>query len=109
MMATTLPLRPGQALGVRWRDAQGLVLEDIQRLRLDPTRNGGRDALCHVTYVDAGGVSVYIARGFPLGGDLEAFVPAGIMWQAYFEPGLLVNPSYVRQRHYTQVFPRQFL
>jgi hypothetical protein len=70
----------------------------------------GGQALVHVTFVDENGISVYIARGFTNGGDIEGFIPKkDVMWQSYFEPLSLFNMSYVRSRHHTKTFPNDFV
>ena len=102
-------LRPGQQLSVRFREATGLVLVNLKRMRLTPD-GGNALTLVHVTFVDARGVSLYIARGFPHGGDMEAFLPArDVMWQAYFTPLNAFHPGYAGVRHYTRRFPADFL
>lgn len=53
-------LRPGQQLAVGFREATGRVLENLKKMRLTPF-GGNADPLVHVTFVDALGVSMYIA------------------------------------------------
>jgi len=109
-MAVAMGLRAGQELAPKWRTAQSVVLENLKRFKLVPTLNGGREVPCYVTFVDAVGVSVYLVRGFHLGGDMEAFLPAAeTQWSAYFEPLSAINGSYVRSRHFARIFPRQFV
>lgn len=104
-------LKPGQILGVNWRQAEGLVREYIDKLRLNPLTNGlSGEVSVYATFVDARGVSVYILRGPERGGDIEAFLPAGVvMWQRYFVAYNQFAPGYVRGRHYTGIFPRDFV
>lgn len=106
-MVTNLPLRPGQQLAIRWRTAEGLVRERLHRLRLDGDGQG--NASCHVAYVDPGGVSVYIDRYPEYGGNIAGFIPATLTWQSYFEPLAGANWSHAGSRHFTRVFPRDFL
>jgi len=108
-MATNLPLKLGQELQVRWRGATGPVRDVIDRLKLDPTKNGGPEVLCFVTFIDARGVSIYIVREASLGPDLRIFVPADMMWQSYFEPLSFLHAVLPQTSHYSQEFPRQFV
>ena len=105
-----LLLRLGQLLAVKWRTAVDVVRQNMIRLRLVPTMNGGHDASVYVTFIDATGISLYILRGFGLGGDMEAFIPnREIMWQSYFDPLSTINNQYAGSRHFVKVFPREFL
>jgi len=109
-MERTIQLRAGQVLAVKWRTADGVVLQNMRRCRLVPPENGGYEVPCYATFIDATGMSVYLVRGFNLGGDMEAFLPiTETRWPAYFEPLLSLNMSYARNRHFTKIFPRQFL
>jgi len=103
-------LTPGQELSVRWRDATGIVLENIRRLRLANDYRGNPNAAVWITHIDETGKSFYIKRGYEYGGDMEIFIPSdGVMWQSYFEPYTSVNQSYVLSKHYTKVFPDNFI
>lgn len=109
-MAMQHRLSPGQKLSVRWRDAEGVVLQNIQKLKLSLDFGGNPNAAVYASYVDQLGVSVYIVRGSTFGGDIEAFLPVkDVMWQSYFEPGSQNNQAYVLSRHYSKRFPIDFL
>lgn len=103
-------ITPGQSLSVKWRGAHSVVQQNIRRLKLDPTENGGAEISCWATFFDPAGLSVYIVRGFQLGGDMEAFLPTReTMWQYYFDVNPMINAGYAKREHYRKIFPRDFL
>lgn len=103
-------ITPGQGLSINWRTAQGIVLQNMRRLKLDFRENGNEDISCWASFFDPAGLSVYIVRGFRLGGDMEAFLPTReVNWQAYFSPNTMTRPVYAKSSHYKRVFPRDFL
>lgn len=110
MIRPLLPLVPGQELGLRWRTAEGLVADHINRLGLNPMLNGAaRDIPSFVTFVDAKGVSVYIVRGMRLGGDIHGFIDTTkLRWNAYFEPFAAIVSDYAGTAHATKAFPLDF-
>ncbi|MEZ5749072.1 MAG: hypothetical protein R3D83_04035 [Caenibius sp.] len=99
-------LRPGQELTINWRGASGVMLQNLQRLKLDVKSNGGFDVTCYLTFIDGAGASVYIKRGHGLGGDLHVFVPAFI-FKGYFSAGQGMVPGYAANKHVTLKFPEQ--
>ena len=102
-------LRPSQQLTTRFRDATGQVLTNLRAMRLTPD-GGNPYALVHVTFVNEVGVSLYIARSYSYGGDMQAFLSKeSVAWQAYFSPLNSFNQSYVRSQHYTTQFPLGFI
>ena len=103
-------LQAGQKLIVRWREAQGTVLENLTKMRMTPENGGNPYASAYVTFVDKQGVSLYIVRGYTHGGDMEAFLTANeVAWQAYFEPLDHLVMSYARREHYKTRFPLGFI
>ncbi len=102
-------LAPGQELGVRWRDASGYVFDNLRKLRLTSKENGNPYAKAYVTWIDNNGISVYIARGYIYGGDIEAFFSKNIMWQSYFEPYSSFKKGYAMSTHYKRNFPIDFI
>lgn len=102
-------LLPGQELGTRFREATGVVLSNLKRMKLAPD-GGNPYALVWVTYVDQTGISIYVTRGTPCGGDMQAFLPRDVvLWQSYFSPLNSFNQSYVKSQHYAAQFPLAFL
>ena len=105
-------LQRGQQLHVKWKDAakESIVYKNLRAMRLTPDDNGNFSASAWVVYVDKSGVSVYIARGYIYGGDMEAFLSKEMVaWQAYFSPLNSFNEAYAGSKHYTKKFPIDFL
>jgi hypothetical protein len=105
-------LKAGLSVTVKWRSAEpGTPLfNNLKRLKLIPTFNGGDDISCWVTFVDHSGVSVKLLRGPELGGNIDGYMPKGhTNWQSYFEPLRQVNAGYADNKHFKQKFPTDFL
>ena len=101
-------LQPGQELTVRFREATGQVLQNMQLMRLTPN-NGNPYACVYVTFADDVGISVYITRGSAHGGDIKAFLSKELVaWQAYFSPLNSFNHSYRQSKHFSGKFPLDF-
>lgn len=103
---------PGRCLSIRWRKAEGLKQAQIEKLKLNPLTNGTSVELnAYLTFFDDRGASILVTRGSALGGDLEMFFPKGGQadWQAYFEPLNQIASGYAGMKHYTKVFPRDFV
>jgi hypothetical protein len=101
-------LEVGQELAIR-RHTTGQVLHNLTAMRLAGP-GGNINASVHVTFVDATGVSLYVARTAQFGGDMRAYLrKSEVMWQAYFEPLRARNMSYRESKHYTDKFPLSFL
>lgn len=107
-MSTNVLLRAGQELTLRRitpaDQRASLVFQNMNRLGLTPDRV----ISIWVTHVDAAGVSVHI--NLYGASAIEGFLPAkDIRWNAYFEPLRAIVPGYATGRHFTRVFPREFL
>ena len=106
-------LQAGQELSIRWREARredSWVFRILKQLRLTSDDNGNPAASAYCTHVSEEGISVYIARGYNYGGDIEGFMPKkDYMWQVYFEPLNSFNQSYAKSAHAKKIFPRDFV
>lgn len=106
-------IHPGQRLWLRWReckvDHQG-AYQHLRRLKLVPGENGAPPLFdyptCFCTLYTTDGISLFIARGYSLGGDISAYLPAKqVRWQVFFEPSDQIVESYAKTFHFTTIFP----
>lgn len=107
-MNSTNLLRSGDEVYPNWRDhvsePNSPILATLRRLHLAPPDDQHQSSW--VAYVDDAGTSLVIIRNFPHA-MLEVFVPASeIRWTAFFSKAGRNNPSYARQKHFKQLFPR---
>lgn len=100
-------LVPGQRL--YWKKRSEMLPSDaalLDRLRIE------RNVEVRVTHVDAQGVSFRINRS---PGNIDAFMPRQgvgmVQLSTFFELGQQINPSCAdpKGRHFTKVFPRDFI
>ena len=104
---------PGQELMIRWQQIEKehkQIYDVLRMLRLLPNDTAYPHATAFCTYFSSEGLSVYISRGYASGINIEAFFPlAEVNWQDYFLPFGRFDQTYIRSRHFTKVFPRDFI
>lgn len=102
-------LKVGQELQLRRDPEAKVVQQNLEVMRLTAPR-GNPDPTIHVMFVDATGISVYIARGFEFGGDMKAYLRhSEVAWQKYFAPLNRRDENMKSNEHYKQRFPLDFL
>jgi hypothetical protein len=104
---------PGQELMIQWQQIEKenqQIYDVFRKLKLLPNETDYPHATAFCTYFSREGLSVYISRGYASGINIEAFFPVTeVNWQDYFLPFGRFDQTYIRSRHFTKVFPRDFI
>lgn len=104
---------PGQELMILWQriEKEHHQIHDVfRKLQLLSEDAGYPHATAFCTYFSSEGLSVHISRGFASGINIEAFLPVEeVDWRDYFLPFGRFDQTYIRSRHFTKVFPKDFI